>query len=83
MFAILISEENMPKIEKEAPTRPYLIESVRSYLGLSADWYFVTGYVDHKGRFKPSTVLPAYIIDENFEYDPVKIKTDWDQIVRK
>lgn len=84
MFAILIAPTNLPKI-LAAPhiTEKYYNYGVKTYLAQKSNWYFITGYVDHRGDMKDFTVLPQYILDDNFEYDPVKIKTDWDQIVRK
>jgi hypothetical protein len=85
MFAILIAHDNMPKIEEhlndENPTIPWMITELNA--NSNRDWYFVTGYVKRSGEFINWTILPAYVVENNFEYDPDKINTDWDQIVRK
>lgn len=84
MFAILISAENIPKILEDSSLAPFESEYLEMYLRRPTPWYFVRGYVPQRGEWKRGfTVLPAYIFPENFEYDPVKIQTDWDQIVRK
>lgn len=81
MFAILISEENMPKILE---SRDDLSGSTTRWLAtlFEKQWWFITGYVDLKGAVHDWSVLPASYTTRYFEYDPIKIQTDWDQIVR-
>lgn len=82
MFAILIKSENVPKIRESGLSDDLLVAMVIA-LTSRKNWYAVTGYIKRNGEFIGSTVLPAFVIEEHFEYDPDKIKTDWDQIVRK
>jgi len=82
MHAILVSSDNLPKIV--SPELPDLYaKNCTVVLRLSTQWYLVQGYVDSAGKYFEWTLLPAYIIEKHFEYDPTKIQTDWDQIVRK
>lgn len=83
MFAILISEENMPKIQEVLDTSVRPLHTVDMYIRHPADWYFIQGYIPYIGAPEPLAILPGYVFETNFEYDPDKIKTDWDQIVRK
>jgi hypothetical protein len=83
MFAILISNENMPKIlESVTPTTDHHPD-FQIFLNSEKTWYLVTGWVGTRGDVIDWTIMPAYMLEEKFEYDPNKIKTDWDQIVRK
>lgn len=82
MFAILVTPENMPKI-KAANLDPAAEILTIPALTSTAKWYMVTGYYQRGGRWIGDTMIPAYILETLFDYNPVKIKTDWDQIVRK
>lgn len=83
MFGILLSHENVPKIESRQLT---LTASDRScldvYLALKGSWYFISGYVDRRGAVMDWTVLPAYIFERNYDYDDEMIKTNWVQVFR-
>lgn len=83
MFAILITFENLPKIleHQQTVTFPHLYEEV--YLKSARSWYYVRGYVAENGKFVEWACIPEYVLVEKFEFDPYKIDTDWDQIVRK
>jgi hypothetical protein len=83
MFAILITFENLPKIleHQQTVTLPHLYEEV--YLESSRPWYYVRGFVGEGGKFAEWACLPEYVLVRDFEFDPHKIKSDWDQIVRK
>jgi len=83
MHAILITEENAAKIEESGFTAIRPMHTIEVYMSNHKDWYLVSGYVGEDGYFQDYAVLPQYILDDNFEYDPTKIQTDWDQIVRK
>jgi hypothetical protein len=82
MFAIEISEENMEKIAESGILTIERLNAIGGvYLPARANYYFVRGFfVDSEIRW---TVLPEFILSEEYNYDPDKIKTDWDQIVRK
>lgn len=83
MFAIEITSNNMPKI-LEAHHTPNEDEfDYDLFMRYKNPWYIVTGYVNRYGYVKDFAILPAYEIENNYEHDPVKIKYDWDQIVRK
>jgi hypothetical protein len=86
MFAILIAPTNLPKLlANHHMTEKYYNYGIKTYLTQKSNnkWYYISGYVDTRGVLKDFAVLPQYILDDNFEYDPIKIKTDWDLIVRK
>ena len=83
MFAMLITSENLPKITEESSSDYADRKTMDTYLALSERWYAITGYTSQFGEFFPLTVLQQYILDHSFQYDPVKIQSDWDQIVRK
>lgn len=82
MFGLLISEDNLPKI------REFLSPNDVSTMGLYLhpaikEWYIVRGYYNDRGNVVDWVVLPKYILDADYEYDALKIRTEWDQIVRK
>jgi hypothetical protein len=52
------------------------------YLESKETWYFISGFVTETGKFVEWAAMPEYMMIA-FEYDHGKIKTDWDQIVRK
>jgi hypothetical protein len=80
MFAIQLSEENVPKILE----RGFEERDFETYLGLTrVVAFFISGYVDRMGKVHPFGIVPFYILVRDFEFDPEAIKTDWDQIVRK
>lgn len=83
MFAILLNIDNLPKIIQRIPDSDTGDSLVPTYLNSSRRWYVVTGYVTRSGKYFDWTIIPAYVIETHFEYDKDKIKTDWDQIVRK
>lgn len=83
MFAILISEENMPDIADSGVFDKQPVSNVSLYLNRPRPWYFIRGYVTLRGTLDEWAVLPAYMLEETFDYDPDKIKTDWTNLVRK
>ena len=95
MFAILISEENVPEIIQTVPAvdeTPFdgdKASVLDFYLDRTRErpwselYYLITGYVTKDGRLVPWAILPKTIFDKTFEYDPHVIPHNWDQIVRK
>lgn len=83
MFAVLIDAETLPKIQQFENDLHIYINSKELYLKNRNYWYLVRGYVDERGRVSDYAILPEYLVKQHFDYDPIKIKTDWDQIVRK
>lgn len=83
MHAILISEENADKIAESEVVSHCPLHTIYVYRNNIKNWYLISGYVDREGRYFDFATLPQYILDRNFEYDADKIRTDWDQIVRK
>lgn len=84
MFAIEINDENMSKIaDLEILTETRLNAIGGVYGTARTTFYFVRGYTELNHLFRDWGVLPAYVLERSFEYDPIKIKTNWDQIVRK
>jgi|KBSMisStandDraft_5_1062788.scaffolds.fasta_scaffold777574_1 hypothetical protein len=83
MFAILISEENMPEIAQSELLDEQLVYDISLYLNRPRPWYLVRGYVPPRGPLVDWTILPAYSLAQNFDYDPETIKTSWSQLVRK
>jgi len=85
MFAILISEENLPKIKEHQNSLHSLDERLyaRPYHTSPVNWYYVRGYVDQKGTLVSWTCFPEELFNRLFESNAEKVKTDWDQIVRK
>lgn len=84
MFAIMISQENWPKIlestnftekEKTAFESYFLRHTCRK-------WIFLRGFVSDAGKFHDWTIIPEYVLMTDFDYDRDKIQHDWDQIVR-
>jgi hypothetical protein len=84
MFAILIAPTNLPKLlENHHMTESYYNHGLKPYLTQESNWYYISGFVNARGVLKDFAILPQYFLDRDFEYDPIKIKTDWDLIVRK
>lgn len=83
MFAIELSHENLDKIVAHLDLAPFELLSFNVYVAASATYYVITGYENPKGQIQPHTVLPEYILRDNFEIDFDHAKSDWDQIVRK
>ena len=85
MFAIEITQENLPKIQEAQADMNDVDFDLDLYLKSPKTWYTIRGYVGPFGRVWTHNlaVLPKNVFDECYEYDPVKIRTDWDQIVRK
>lgn len=83
MFAILIAEDNMPKIVQRNVLAEKNLHGMKLFLGSSKAWYLITGYVNERGAVLPWAILPAHKFETQFEFDESKIMTDWDQIVRK
>lgn len=80
MHAILISSENLDKITEAVELTENDTEFIKTCFYKSR--YFVTG-VESGGIMLPWIFLPEYKLRRNYQYDAAKIKTDWDQIVRK
>lgn len=81
MFAIKLTEDNFPKILL-TPTLSIAKAQAISELYFHRNYIFVAGYVDHFGRVTGWDIIPEFVFKKFFDYDPEKIKTDWDQIVR-
>lgn len=84
MFAILISEENLPKIREHQETLPVSQQHIleRVYLNAPSNWYYVQGVLDASQNLSWSAI-PQNFLDKLYEHDPNVIQTDWDQIVKK
>jgi hypothetical protein len=85
MFAILISEENLPRIAEHQetldPSLAHFIE--KPYLSSRVNWYYIRGYVSEVGKPESWAALPEHYLIRGYEFDAEAVKTDWDQIVRK
>lgn len=83
MFAIEINDESIAKIvaTSDLPSDVYL--SLAMFNHNRNKWYLIRGYINLRGAYEPWAFLPSYILSSRYEFDPVKIQTDWDQIVRK
>lgn len=82
MFAILFSEENLGKILEHNETVDSAPVYPDVYLNHKNDWYYIRGYVTNRGKVVDYAVIPEYLFVKVFDYNPEKIKTDWDIIVR-
>lgn len=83
MFAIKLSEDNMPKIAPRLTISEFDTQILDVYLTSHNEWYVVTGYVLESGVVQDWAILPLYILDKHYDYDITVILDDWDQIVRK
>jgi len=83
MHAILITEESMPKIISRERAHLNLQDLVFLQTCIGKNRYFVSGYYDGRGRLGTWMMMPQHVLDKSYEYDPAKIQTDWDQIIRK
>ena len=84
MFAIELSEDNLPQILQTSTL--FVAEAqimTDLYFRSPRTYYFIKDYFDRNGRQQGWGILPEFVLKDFFEYDPDKIKTDWDQIVRK
>lgn len=82
MFAIEITIQNMPKIRQYEKMSDEDKANLELYLRSPKVWYLVTGYVPRRGPLIDWIILPANILDKCYDYNPLRIKTNWDQIVR-
>ncbi len=85
MFAILISEENLPKIHEHQATLfkdvNIIYESV--YINAAVDYYYVQGLIDQKGNLSWGAYPEEFFL-RNFDcVDINKAKTDWTIVVQK
>lgn len=84
MFAILATQENMPKIAEVETIRTHDRNYIeRYYVNSQKDWYVVRGYVSLRGNVHDWSIFPAEYFRRYYDYDPEKIQTDWAQAVRK
>lgn len=82
MFAMHINSDTIGKL-MDSDISSHLKTALIITRSSTKSWYFVRGYVLRGGPYVGDTILPAYVVEQLFEHDPNKIKTDWDQIVRK
>lgn len=83
MHAIAFNEANLPKILK---TYGITVEEVQglSNVFMHRDYVFMTGVVfSDNAPYRDWAILPMFAFAKNYEFDPDKIQTDWDQIVPK
>ena len=86
MFAIKITEDNMETITESGVFATKPKNFVAMFLSRSqrgGDWALIRGYVPDRGAIIDWAVLPKFVLDEFFDYDPDKIQTDWTNLVRK
>lgn len=83
MRAILFAEDTKPKIAEYDAIPQERVRALDIYLRHHEDWYLISGYVGPRGTYETWAILPAYVLEMNFEYDAEKIKTDWTNLVRK
>lgn len=83
MFAIMLSEENMPVIAPRLAISEFDSQILDVYLKSHNEWYVVTGYVHDTGEVQDWAILPLYLLHKNYDYDLMTIHQDWDQIVLK
>lgn len=84
MFAILLIEDNRETVLEhyESTPQPHPID-LDLFIRHRADWYYVRGWVNHRGQVQDFAVIPRFILTKYYEHDPDKIRTNWDQIVPK
>lgn len=80
MFAILMSEDTLPKILEVDALTDKDVAFLKTCC--TKQRYFIRGYVSRRGALIPWTILPSYLFTPIFEHDEIKIQTDWDLIVR-
>lgn len=83
MFAIEINDKTLEKITTSRNLTDSRLQSLLIYSKAVSRYFYVSGWVSRRGGVPKDTILPLYVLDENFNLDEVKIKTDWDLIVRK
>lgn len=82
MFAIKINSETLDIIKDSLDEDSEYKDTIEYFARMENRWYFLRGYTAPRGAFYPEMVMPGFIIETQFEYDPQKIDHDWDQIVR-
>ena len=83
MFAIEISDKNLPEIIDNSSLTDAEQQIMENLADKPRTWYFVSGYIDAFGRYFSWTILPKFVLDARFDYDPIYASYHWDQIVRK
>lgn len=83
MFAILLRPQNDEKIKEFDKLTPKNLAAIdRYYTYNRRNYYLIRGYVTRHGRLYDWTILPEYVLNYLFEWDPEEAATDWSQIVR-
>jgi len=82
MFAIEINTDTLGLIQESLMEDSVFEDQLETFTRMSNTWYFLRGYVAPRGAFYEEAVLPGFIVETQFEYDPQKINHAWDQIVR-
>lgn len=82
MHALLIAVQNVEKIQEFLADTKDADLDLGPYLRHKNAWYIIRGFVPYLGAPIDFGILPAHILESRFEYDAVKILSDWDQIVR-
>ncbi len=81
VFAIELTEDNFTKIRQTADLTVDEAYSLNNIF-FNRSYVFITGYTDSKNRLHDWAILPMFIFADDFEFDPEKIKNDWDQVFR-
>lgn len=82
MHAILISGDNMEKIEKYVPKGSEDHETVTFCLQRKSDWYALRDYVTRDGIFHRNAVMPGFVMETSFIIDVEAAAKDWDTVYR-
>lgn len=80
MRAILINEETLEKIAAEELDdiwKPVI------QMSIGRRRYLITGFYSQRTRQPRPAILPERLFRQLFEFDPVKIQTEFDLIVRR
>jgi hypothetical protein len=81
VFAIEFNEVTLPKILQIHGMTVKEAQGLTDVF-LKKDYVIVSGYYNDRTPLSDWEILPKYVFTETFDFNPEKIKTDWDQIVR-
>lgn len=83
MFALVISEGNMETITESGIFDVKPVSYVSLFLNREVEWVLIRGYVPDRGDIIDWGMIPMFVLEDFFDFDPDKIKYDWTNVVRK
>lgn len=81
MDAIEFTETNLPKILQTEALSVAEAQGLTDVF-IKKNYVFIRGYYDDRVPLQLWAMMPSFVFEKNFDFDPIQIHTDWDEIVR-